>query len=291
MTKEKQKTAILWLLPMALFLGLFVMLPLLVTLKDSLYQISLMDTSSAEFSGLSNYFSVLGDSSVINAVRNTLFYLLVALTAEFTLGITIALALKEQFRGRGFLLGVLILPWALPPLVNGILWRLIFDPTSGLWNHLLFEFGLIETYQVWLNDPVFSRWLVIGVHVWKMLPLVTIIFLARLQTLPHEYLEAAKIDGAGFRDRLIHIVLPYLKPVFFLVFAQGAVGAFHLFDEAYAMTGIALDTRPVLLQNYLIAFREYNLGTGMALSLLISAAILLLMALFYVLTKGDEETW
>ena len=95
-------------------------------------------------------------------------------------------------------------------------------------------------------------------------------------------------DGAGFWQKFKTIIFPHLRPILFITLAQGAIGAFHLFDEAYAMTGTALDTRSLLIQDYLIAFREYNLGTGMALALIISILILACMFLFAKLSRRQD---
>lgn len=276
------------LFPMFVFLIFFTLIPLITAAKDSFFEVSLLDTLSRKFSGLGNYQMVSIDANVQQSLRNTVFYLVVSIFVETVIGISIALIFQNNFRGRGILIAVLMIPWALPPLVNGILWRFIFDPSNGLWNSFLNSIGVIDSYRVWLNDPVFSKWCVIAVHIWKMLPLITVLFIARIQTLPDEIIEASKIDGAGAFQRFITILFPHLKPVLFITMSQGTIGAFHLFDEAFAMTGTALDTRSLLIQDYLIAFREYNLGNGMALALIISVIILLLMAVYSRIGREDE---
>lgn len=280
----------LWLLPMILILLCFVVTPLAVTAVDSLHTVSLLNTSARTFAGFENYRIISTDSNVRTAVGNTLFYLAAALILETVLGICAAVALKEKFRGRGAVLAVLSIPWALPPLVNGMTWRLILDPSYGIWNEILLKLGMIDSYQVWLNNPELSKWCVILVHVWKMLPFVVIILMARLQTMPKEVLEAAETDGVSAWQKFRYFMLPYLRPVLFITLAQGTIGAVHLFDEPYAMTGTALDTRTLLIQDYLTAFREFNLGTGMALAMMISIGILVLM-FFYGKVIGRQDEW
>lgn len=289
MKSTKRERPFLWLLPMLFFLVFFVAFPLCITTIDSLYQVDLRHMDQRVFIGLANYSRLIQEKIVQTAFCNSLFYLIFSLLAETVLGIALALALKENFRGRGMLLAILILPWALPPLVNGIIWRLILDPSYGMWNDVLLKLGLIESYRVWLNDPHWSKWLITLVHVWKTLPLITIVFLAKLQTLPEDILEAAKMDGAGYWRRFYHIVFPFIKPVLAITLAQGTISALHLFDEAYILTGTALDTRSLLIENYLIAFREMNLGAGMALSLLISVLALILMGI-YIKVGGRMES-
>ncbi|MEI6100554.1 MAG: sugar ABC transporter permease [Eubacteriales bacterium] len=277
---KASKIPYVWLLPLLALLLIFVIFPLCYTAVYSLFDVNLRSLNNQSFIGMGNYFSLLADASVLNSLQNSFFYLVFALIAETVLGIFLALALKDKFIGRGVLLAILILPWALPPLVNGIIWRLIFDPTCGLWNDIFMKLGLIDGYKVWLNNPQLSKWLITMVHVWKMLPLIVIIFLAKLQTLPEDQLEAARIDGANYWQVFRHITLPFIRPVLIITLAQGTIAAFNLFDEPYIMTGTALDTRSVLIQNYLVAFREMNLGSGMALSLLISFISLVFMFVF-----------
>lgn len=287
----KNKKNIVWLLlsPMIIFLIALTIIPLFSSAIDSMFEVSLLNTSSRAFVGLSNYKSIITDSNIQTSFINTAFYLITALVIESFLGIILALGLQNKFKLRGIIIAILMIPWALPPLVNGILWRFIFDPSNGLWNSILKDIGIIQNYRVWLNDPLFSKWCVITVHIWKMLPLITLLFLARLQTFPEEIIEASKIDGAGAFQRFKTILLPYLSPVFFITLAQGTIGAFHLFDEAFAMTGTALDTRSLLIQDYLIAFREYNLGNGMALALIISIMILILMIGYSKISSKEEK--
>lgn len=289
MQKPGPVVPVFWLLPMLIILIFFVAVPLCVTTIDSLYQVNLRHLDQRVFVGLTNYLDSIRNEDILNAFSNSLFYLVLSLLAETVLGIALAMALKEKFIGRGAVLAILIIPWALPPLVNGIIWRLILDPSYGLWNDFLYRMGLIDAYQVWLNDPDWSKWLVTIVHVWKMLPLIVVVFLAKLLALPGDILEAARIDGAGYWQRFSHIVFPFIRPVLVITLAQGTIAAFHLFDEAYIMTGTALDTRSLLIQNYLVAFREMNLGSGMALSLLISFCALLFMVIFIRLGGKSES--
>ncbi len=279
----------LWLLPSLVILVFFVVLPLCITTIYSFYQINLRHLDKQTFIGIWNYLNLMQDLNTINSLLNSFFYLVIALVTESLLGILLALALKDKFIGREIILAVLIIPWALPPLVNGIVWRLIFEPTCGIWNDFLLKTGFIEDYQVWLNNPQWSKWLITMVHVWKMLPLIVVIFLAKLQTMPEDSIEAAKIDGANYWQRFRYIIFPFLKPVLVITLAQGTIAAFNLFDEAYIMTGTALDTRSLLIQDYLISFREMNLGKGMALSLLISLISLILMYIFMKLGDKSEK--
>lgn len=286
---KRSKAPYICLLPLMFILVIFVALPLCITIVDSLYEVNLRHLDQRTFVGWGNYITLFQDKFAVNSFGNSLFYLIISLIAETILGIALALALKDKFIGRGIILAILIIPWALPPLVNGIIWRLIFDPTCGLWNDLLLKSGFIHAYKVWLNNPAWSKWLVTLVHVWKMIPLIVIIFLAKLQTLPEDRIEAASIDGANYWQRFRYIIFPFIKSVLVITLAEGTISAFHLFDEAYIMTGTALDTRSLLIENYLVAFREMNLGSGMALSMAISLFSLLIMSI-YIKLGGKNQS-
>ena len=262
----KKRQYFIWLIPMLLFLVGLVVIPLVVTIIDSLYRVNLLDMNGRVFVGVQNYIKLFSDSNVIRSLVNTSFYVTVALIVETFLGILVAVALKEKFCLRGIIIAVLILPWALPPIVNGIMWKLIFDPTIGMINSILMKTGIITGPFIWLNNPEISKICIVIVHIWRMLPLISIIFLAKMQTIPTEILEAASLDGANKRGQFFTMILPNIKSVLLITLSQGCIGAFHLFDEPYSMTGMASDTRSILIQDYLIAFREYELGKGMALA-------------------------
>lgn len=288
--KKRNQKLYLWLLPMLIFLISLVILPLLMTIRDSLFEVSLLDTEQKTFAGVSNYKKIFTDKNVIQGFINTSFYVITALLAETILGVLIAVGLNRKSRMRGVLVAILILPWALPPLVNGIMWKLIFEPTSGMINSALMKIGLMETPFIWLNNPELSKICIIIVHIWKMLPLISIIFMAKMQTIPEEIMEASALDGSGRIKQFFTMTLPNIRNVLLITLTQGCIGAFHLFDEPYSMTGTASDTRSLLIQDYIIAFREYDLGKGMALALVISFSLLLVMAILgLVIREGTKD--
>ncbi len=279
----------IWLLPMLLFLAGFVIIPLGVSIFDSFFQVSLLDVDSREFSGIQNYIRLFSDKNVRQAFLNTSFYVVTALTAESVLGILTAVVLKDKFRFRGIIVAILILPWALPPLVNGVIWKLIFDPSIGMLNSVLMRLELIEEPFIWLNNPDISKICVIIVHIWKMLPMISIIFMAKMQTIPEEILEAASLDGSGKFKQFFTMILPNMRGIFLITLIQGSIGAVHLFDEPYYMTGTASDTRSLLIEDYLIAFRKYDLGEGMALAMVISFSLLIMIVLLMILVRRGTK--
>ncbi len=130
-------------------------------------------------------------------MRHTVEYVLLAVSLELVLGIFVAVTLHRVFRGRGIVLAILILPWALPSVVSGVLWRRVFDPDNGLLNSVLLQLHVISQPHVWLASGRGAIVYITLVHVWGVLPLVSLIFLAGLQSIPEEVYSASAVDGAG----------------------------------------------------------------------------------------------
>lgn len=269
-------------------MGTFVLYPLLLTIVDSMKQMNLMRPNDVSFIGFSNYKELLTDSSFSKIVSNSALYVIFATIFQVVFGLYIALVLKNKFKGRGLLLAVVIVPWALPPVVNGVIWKWIYDPTYGVLNDLLIKLNLIESGHIWLGDSTTALIAITIVHVWKMTPLTAVILLAALQTIPEELYEAATMDGANKVQSLWHITAPMLKPALAIALTQITFASINLFDEIYVLTGTSLDTRSLLIENYLIAFRNLNLGKGMALSLLISL-VTLLLCVFYIWILSERR--
>jgi multiple sugar transport system permease protein len=266
----------LWLtLPIMLLMAALVFYPLVVTIWDSLHRVDPMRVGTP-FIGLKHYQEMLTDSDVQVAWVNTIWYVLLAVTLETIGGLLVALLLASLKVGRTWVLAAVILPWALPPVVNAVVWSWVYNPSYGLLNGLLERLGLISSPQVWFNDRGTALVLIALVHVWRMLPLTAVIVLAALQGIPKELYEAASIDGASLWRSFRSITLPLLAGALAIALTQSTVFAFNLFDEAFVLNGSSLDTRPLLVQVYISAFQNLHFSYGMALSvvlMLVSLAV------------------
>lgn len=270
-----------------IMLGL-VFYPAALTLFDSFTNLNLMRPKQTEFVGFSNYTRLFHDPTILRTLWNTFLYFVLATIGEVVGGLLIALVLKKKFIGRGLMLAAVVIPWALPPVVNGVIWKWIYEPSYGVLNDILQKLHVISSNYVWLGEPRLSLYFVVIVHIWKMIPLVAVILLATLQTIPNELYEAGTMDGASKFQRFRHITLPLLKPALAIALTQGSFAAINLFDEVFVLMGSALDTRSILIQNYLVAFRELDLGLGMAISLFITL-VTLIICLFYILWLNEKE--
>src|SRR4029450_1054341 len=151
----------------------------------------------ADWVGLSNYLKALGNPLFQSALLVTIKFTVISVLIEFAVGLSAGLLLDQDFRGRTLLRALMILPWALPTVVNATMWRLIYNPDFGAFNALFTQLGLIGAYRSWLGEPTSALYAVCLADVWKNFPLVALIALAALQAVPRELKAAAIIDGAG----------------------------------------------------------------------------------------------
>jgi multiple sugar transport system permease protein len=186
----------LLLLPLLAVMTLIIGWPLIETVRISFTDARLVGGES-HWVGLANFSKVLASPQFHQVLWTTILFVLISVTAEVVLGVLAALLLDQQFVGRSFLRALMILPWALPTVVNATMWRLIYNPDFGAFNALLTQTGLIADYRSWLGETQTALYAVCLADVWKNFPLVALIALAALQSVPRELKAAAIIDGAG----------------------------------------------------------------------------------------------
>lgn len=285
--QSESQLGLLLALPIALVMILLVFFPVCVTMWDSLHRVDPM-RSGTPFIGLQHYWELFEDQSVRTAAFNTSAYVLLTVVLETVFGVLVALLLNYVKVGRKWLLGIIILPWALPPIVNALIWLWIYNPNNGVLNSFLLSSGLIDERHIWMNDRSTALILISLVHVWRMMPLTAVIILAALQSIPRELYEAADLDGASIWRKFKNITLPLISGALAIALTQSTLFAFNLFDEAWVLSGASQDTRTVLIQVYMSAFQDMHFSYGMALSVVVMF-VSLSVSLFYVL-KIYRET-
>ena len=267
--------------PIVITMAALVFFPLIDTMWDSLHRINPMQPGTP-FIGVANYTNMLSDADLGASWINTFIYVVIAVAAETVFGIAAAALINQVKFGRRWLLAAVVLPWALPGVVNAVIWMWIYQPGAGLLNGILTAFGLPFDNHVWFNDRVSAIIAVTVVHVWRMMPLTIVIVLAAMQPIPEHLYEAARIDGAGRPKMFTSITLPLIRGAIAIAMTNATVAAFNFFDEAWVLTGSSLDTRPVLIQIYLETFQNLHFSYGMALSLVVTV-VSLVVSLLYVL--------
>lgn len=289
--RDSERRLALWLLLPAIIAVFGVILyPLYRTALISLFEVKSAVATDPAFVGFDNYIQALTASGFWAATGRTMYFTIVSTALELVLGFMIAWLLNKRFRGRWLLQALIILPWALPTIVNAAMWKGIYNAQYGALNGLLSQLGLIESYQVWLADPFLSLNLLIVADAWKTTPLVAIFLLAGLTAIPSEVYEAAKIDRAGPIRTFFSITLPLLAPSIALVLVLRTVEAIKVFDIVYAMTrgGPANGTQTISFYAYVTAFSEQNYGLGSAISLIILLIVLALSTIYLRLVRRSE---
>ena len=274
----------LWLLaPSMLVILIITVLPIIFTLVLSFFDTPLSNPVPRDFVGFGNYLEFLNSQQFWQAIWRTLYFTLVSVGMELMLGLGIALLIHARPPGWNFLRTSLIIPWAVPTVVNGAMWRWIYNADYGALNGVLLSLGIIEKYQAWMIDPIVAMNLVIVADIWHSVPFIAIILQAALAGIPVELEEAAAVDGANAFQRFLLIRLPLLQPAILVALVVRTVEAFRVFDIIYVITsgGPAFGTVTISYLTYLESFTYGHLGSGSALSFLISA-FTLIMALVYI---------
>ena len=268
--------------PAALVILLVVVLPLARSLWMSLFDIVLTRPGEEPFVGLGNYIEQLTSGDFWGAAGRALYFTVVSTALELSLGLALALLMDQPLRGRWLLRTIIILPWALPTIVNALMWRWIDNAEYGSLNALLTQTGLISDYQPWLSNSDTAMWMVIIADVWKMTPLVAILLLAGLQSVDRELVEVARVDGAGFRQIFRYILLPLLTPMILIVLVLRTMEAFKVFDIIWIMThgGPANSTQTIAIYAYQTAYGGFDFGRGAALGYLMALVIVVLAAVY-----------
>jgi multiple sugar transport system permease protein len=276
--------------PLVVFIGALSFVPTADTAVEAFFRVMPLDPPN-RFVGLGNFRALFADSAITTSWINTAAYVVVGVVLSVASGTAIAVALKRRFRFRGVILALVILPWALPAVVEAVVWSWIYDPTFGVANSALHSAHLIGGYHVWLG---LNRWLTIAlievVQVWQITPLSALVILAALQSIPLDLYEAARVDGAGPVQAFWRISLPLIRPALAVCTVEALVLSLNIFDQVYVLNGIAPLGSSVMLQTYVTAFENLNFGGGYALSLLMTLATALLsvaaLALLYRRTEA-----
>lgn len=286
------QTRFAWLLLAPAILTVFgvVLYPLYRTVLVSLFDVRSAVDPAPAFVGAGNYVAMLTSASVWAALGRTLYFTVASLLIEVTLGLGLALLLNAPMRFRWLFRTAIVIPWALPTIVNAAMWKGIYNAQYGALNALLTQLGVIHDYVPWLADPWRAMNLVIVADAWKTTPLVAFFLLAGLTSIPTELYEAAEVDGLGWWKRFYAITLPMLVPAISIVVVLRTVEAFKVFDIIYAMTrgGPANGTAVISYYTYQTAFSDQNFGIGSAMAMLIVLIIAILCMFYLRLIRKSE---
>jgi ABC-type sugar transport system permease subunit len=273
-----------WVMSLPALLAILgiVLIPMVQSLVQSFSQLDLARPQGNGFIGFVNYLNLLKDARYLQSLFATFRFSIISVVLELILGISIALVLNKNFVGRGFVRGLMILPWAMPSIVNAAMWKWIYNADYGALNALLSQLGIIHQYQVWLSDPFWSTALIILANIWKETPFTVIMVLAALQTVPEDLYEAAKVDGSSAWQSFINITFPLILPVLMIVSMLQFIWGFQTFELITIVTGGGpfSTTEMVTLRVYATTFRSLRFGYGSAMAYLTSLFILIPVILY-----------
>lgn len=272
-----------------LFIGLIVY-PLFQAFLLSFADVSTL-TLQGEYTGLQNYETVLARSEFWISFGNTVIWTVGSLFGQITLGILVALLLNTHFPGRSLARGVVLMPYMLSSVVTVMIWQWMLNDLYGVIDATLMSWGLTNTPVPWLTRMPNAMVTTILIGTWKLFPFVVITILARLQTIPEQLYEAARIDGAGPWARFTDITLPQIKSVLLFILLLRGIWDFKEFDLIFLMTGggpqIGTQTLPLLI--YKEAFGQLHLGRGAAIAILMLVIMTVMFFVYLWYYQRDER--
>lgn len=268
--------------PLTIFIVGLALIPAGFTIVAAFFRVDELDPPE-RFTGFGNFTRLFNDDGIVSSMGNTLLYVLIGVILSTVLGILFAVILQRPFPGRSALVAILILPWALPGVVEGIIWVSIWDGNTGLLNSVLSSLHLIDHYQVFLGqNRLATVFLIEVVQVWQIAPLSALLILAGLQNIPTELYEAAAIDGCTPWMAFRRLTLPLVRPGITVAMVQAIIATLNVFDQPFVLNGAAATGASVTMETYFVTFQNLDFGEGYALSLLITVATI---ALSFIVLK------
>ncbi len=284
---------VLMIAPAVLYIVLVVGLPFVLAILYAFSGVT-MGSRTIEFVGFKNFISVLETTKFQTSLRNTFVFALIAQVLVMVLGTVLAMALLKDFRGKWLVRLLILLPWVAPISLGTIGWLWILDSTYSVINWTLEALGLIgaDGWFMWLGVPYLAMGSVITIHVWRILPLATVILLAGLTSIPHDIHDAAQVDWASFARHLFQVTLPLIRPIMLVAGLFGLVFAFTDMIVIFVLTrGGPYDTTQVLASlAFFTGIQAGDLAEGAAVALFLFPLLLAVAAAFLRIARRAEVT-
>jgi multiple sugar transport system permease protein len=283
-----------WLLlaPMAVWLLVLTAYPLIVALKTSFTNLHLLFPAKTQFVWFANYAEAFGDPAVGVSMRNTLVYAVGWNVLVLGMSMGIALLMNEGFKGRNIARSLLLIPWAIPWVVAGVMWKWILHPVYGAANGILYYLGLIDIGSRinFTGSAELAMLSIILADVWKSTPFMSLILLAGLQTIPPDLYDAAKVDGCGTWGRLRHVTLPLLRPSLLIALVLGAESGILVFDLIYVMTGGGPGGATSMIAHFVYrqAFSAMRMGYATGLAFLLGILLVAISVIYFKFLRTED---
>jgi ABC-type sugar transport system permease subunit len=287
---RRYRAGVFFVLPALLLYVVFMVYPFL----NSIY-LSFTDWNGVRavknWIGLANYRELIADGRFWLALRNNLVWVVIGTIAPIAIGMLLAMLLQRKPRGFTLFRTFYFMPQVLSTVVIGIIWNWIYNPIFGILNEGLDAVGLEDISRGWLGDPQIALYAVLIAAIWAEIGFVFVIFLAGLQGVSRDLLEAATVDGANAWQRFWNVTMPQMANVINIVVALLLIGGFNVFDIIYVMTGggPALATEVIAIYTYTEAFTQNNVGYASTLALVMTVISLVASVTFVKLRERGEE--
>lgn len=256
----------LLLLPCLLLLLISVILPVVLTFRYSLKYYNLTEPQNEKFIWFENYVKIFKDPHFYNALYNSILILVMVMIIGLVFSVITGLVLNVKSKINPVLTALVIIPWAMPPIVNGIMWKFIFFPGYGFMNKILMNLHLIKNPISW-TDNRYLFLLVISIVVsWRIIPFSSLVILANLQNIPESYYDTVKVFGGNKFQEFYYVTLPMLLPSIGVVLINLTTTALSIFDEVIAISGYQFEIQTLLVYNYSTTFNFLDFGYGSAIS-------------------------
>lgn len=285
-----QKTGIILIAPAVLLICSLLVYPVLYGVWLSLFKKHSFFPEQ-RFVGLANYIYLMKNSEFWMSVWYGAVYSVSTIVLQIVVGVIAALIVNEAFKGRNFVRGIILFPYVIPTVVAIILWKWLLNDQFGLVNYLLLAVGIIENPISWMGMEHIMTSLIL-ISVWEFFPFVVLSVLARMQTIPPVLYQAAKVDGAGPFRRFIHVTLPQLRNVLFVVILLRSIWMFTKFDTVWLLTqggGAEKYIRTLPVYAYMRTFMYYQAGLGSALAVIMFIILIVATTIYFKMFRREEE--
>lgn len=290
MTKQDRWLMWLFVAPTVLLLSVLMYYPMIGTVIESFYSTSFI-RPVAKFAGFALYEKVLASRDFYQILLNSVVWTVCVVLLQNVLGFFAALLLNQHLPGQGLIRALVLLPWILPGVIAAILWRFMYDPQLGLINSFLISLGLLETGAAWLADSATAMAAVIFAAVWKGFPFSTVVYLAALQNVDQEQVEAAIIDGAGPIRRLIDVTLPAIRHVIVVTVVLTMILTFNYFDMVWVLTrgGPQNATHIFPTKIFEVGFGQFRFGEAATYGVFSIIVLAVLVSLYFLVQKSSAS--
>ena len=291
--RQRARLAYWLVLPALTLVVVLNLFPLIQGVIISLQRQNLIRPNPEHFVWFMHYAKALtSDTDFWMATWHSCYFTVCSVAGAYLLSLGLALLLNLDIKVRGLLRALFLIPWVVPDVVTALLWKWFYSDQWGIANFVLVKFGIVAAPIPWLSSPAMAMPAVIIVQIWKLYPIMTVVLLAALQSVPHELMEAAKIDGANALQRFRYVTVSYIRPTSMIIILLGCIWTFQNFDIIYLLTGggPADATLTLPLMVYVKAFWASQIGYGSAIGVLILLFLLFLgftnLALERALDRG-----